>query len=127
MRLSRRETPVIPVLGNIWLHTQRIAKRRVRGITHTKIRRETITWPVFSSPISIYFFPVHRVDDSVTEESCEGGEDSAQPVEQQTENPEHTAALLLESLNQAALHLRRAMVLYTHLDHHLSIEMPVNM
>lgn len=30
MRLSQRETPLIPVLGNIWLHTKRGAKRKVR-------------------------------------------------------------------------------------------------
>ncbi|XP_041808606.1 cilia- and flagella-associated protein 54-like [Chelmon rostratus] len=54
---------------------------------------------------------VVRADDSVTEESCEEGEDSSQTVEQQLEMHRHTAALLLDSLNKAALHLRRAMVL----------------
>ncbi|XP_044078247.1 cilia- and flagella-associated protein 54-like [Siniperca chuatsi] len=52
-----------------------------------------------------------RVDDSVTEESCEEGEDSSQTVEQQIKMHRRTAALLLDSLNKAALHLRRAMVL----------------
>nr|XP_040035732.1 cilia- and flagella-associated protein 54-like isoform X2 [Gasterosteus aculeatus aculeatus] len=51
-----------------------------------------------------------RVDDSVTEESCEEGEVS-QMVEQQIETHRCTAALLLESLNKAALHFQRAMVL----------------
>ncbi|XP_078122015.1 cilia- and flagella-associated protein 54 [Sander vitreus] len=52
-----------------------------------------------------------KVDDSVTEESCEEGEDSSQIVKQQLETHRHTAAMLLDSLNKAALHLRRAMVL----------------
>ncbi|XP_071316210.1 cilia- and flagella-associated protein 54 isoform X2 [Trachinotus anak] len=52
-----------------------------------------------------------RADDSVSEESCEEGEDPSQSVEQQMETHRHTAALLLDSLNKAALHLRRAMVL----------------
>ncbi|XP_030294030.1 cilia- and flagella-associated protein 54 isoform X2 [Sparus aurata] len=52
-----------------------------------------------------------RVDDSVTEEGCKEGEDSSQTVEQQIEMHRCTAALLLDSLNKAALHLRRAMVL----------------
>uniref|UniRef100_UPI0037E847B8 cilia- and flagella-associated protein 54 n=1 Tax=Semicossyphus pulcher TaxID=241346 RepID=UPI0037E847B8 len=52
-----------------------------------------------------------RVDDSVTEESCEEGEDSSQTVEQQIDINRNTTTLLLESLNKAALHLRRAMVL----------------
>ncbi|XP_029304212.1 cilia- and flagella-associated protein 54 [Cottoperca gobio] len=52
-----------------------------------------------------------RVDDSVTEVSCEEGEDSSQIVEQRSETHRRTAALLLDSLNKAALHLRRAMVL----------------
>ncbi|XP_036976615.1 cilia- and flagella-associated protein 54-like isoform X3 [Acanthopagrus latus] len=52
-----------------------------------------------------------KVDDSVTEEGCKEGEDSSQTVEQQIEMQRCTAALLLDSLNKAALHLRRAMVL----------------
>ncbi|KAL7389232.1 hypothetical protein ABVT39_000211 [Epinephelus coioides] len=52
-----------------------------------------------------------RVDDSVTEESCEDGEDSSGTVEEQIETHRVTAASLLDSLNKAALHLRRAMVL----------------
>lgn len=52
------------------------------------------------------------MDDSVTEESCEEGEVS-QMVEQQIETHRCTAALLLESLNKAALHFQRAMVLQT--------------
>ncbi|KAM9348845.1 cilia- and flagella-associated protein 54 [Symphorus nematophorus] len=52
-----------------------------------------------------------RVDDSVTDESCEEGEDSSQTVEQQIEMNRRTALLLLDSLNKAVLHLRRAMVL----------------
>ncbi|KAM8897416.1 cilia- and flagella-associated protein 54 isoform 3-T3 [Spinachia spinachia] len=51
-----------------------------------------------------------RVDDSVTEESCEEGEIS-QLVEQRIETHRCTAAVLLESLNKAALHFQRAMVL----------------
>ncbi|XP_068572705.1 cilia- and flagella-associated protein 54 [Cebidichthys violaceus] len=51
-----------------------------------------------------------RVDDSVTEESCEEGEISRM-VEQQIETHRCTAALLLDSLNKAALHLQRAMML----------------
>ncbi|XP_051257635.1 cilia- and flagella-associated protein 54-like isoform X3 [Dicentrarchus labrax] len=54
---------------------------------------------------------VVRVDDSVSEDSCEEGEDSSQTVEQQIEMHKRTASLLLESLNKAALHFRRAMVL----------------
>nr|XP_046266152.1 cilia- and flagella-associated protein 54-like isoform X1 [Scatophagus argus] len=54
---------------------------------------------------------VVRVDDSVTEESCEEGEDPSQSVEEQNEVHRRTSVLLLESLNKAALHLRRAMVL----------------
>ncbi|XP_034745298.1 cilia- and flagella-associated protein 54-like isoform X2 [Etheostoma cragini] len=52
-----------------------------------------------------------KMDDSVTEESCEEGEDSSQIVEQQIETHRHTAVMLLNSLEKAALHLRRAMVL----------------
>ncbi|XP_037604654.1 cilia- and flagella-associated protein 54-like isoform X2 [Sebastes umbrosus] len=52
-----------------------------------------------------------RVDDSDTEESCEEGEDFSQMVEQQIETHRRTAALLLDSLKEAALHLQRAMVL----------------
>ncbi|XP_042355674.1 cilia- and flagella-associated protein 54-like [Plectropomus leopardus] len=52
-----------------------------------------------------------RMDDSFTEESCEEGEDSSQTVEEQMETQKVTAGLLLGSLNEAALHLRRAMVL----------------
>ncbi|KAK2828620.1 hypothetical protein Q5P01_019654 [Channa striata] len=53
---------------------------------------------------------VDKLDDS-TDESGEEGEDSTQPVEQQMEVYKRTATLLLDSLNKAALHLRRAMVL----------------
>ncbi|XP_059208284.1 cilia- and flagella-associated protein 54-like isoform X3 [Centropristis striata] len=52
-----------------------------------------------------------RVDDSVTEESCEEGDDASEIVEQQIETHKRTVALLLDSLNKAALYLRRAMVL----------------
>ncbi|XP_073335740.1 cilia- and flagella-associated protein 54 [Pagrus major] len=52
-----------------------------------------------------------RVDDPATEESCKEGEDSSRTVEQQIEMHRCSAALLLDSLNKAALHLRRAMVL----------------
>ncbi|XP_030009343.1 cilia- and flagella-associated protein 54 [Sphaeramia orbicularis] len=52
-----------------------------------------------------------KVDDSATEDSGEDDEDSSQNVGQQLEIQKHTAALLLDSLNKAALHLRRAMVL----------------
>ncbi|XP_018547690.1 cilia- and flagella-associated protein 54 isoform X2 [Lates calcarifer] len=52
---------------------------------------------------------VVRADDS--EDSCEEGEDASQTVEQQIEMHRHAAAVLLDSLNKAALHLRRAMVL----------------
>lgn len=62
--------------------------------------------------LSQSFHPGVRVDDSVTEESCEEGEVS-QMVEQQIETHRCTAALLLESLNKAALHFQRAMVLQT--------------
>lgn len=58
------------------------------------------------------FLPAVTADDS--EESCEEGEDSSRTVEQQIETHRCTAALLLDSLNKATLHLRRAMVLYTH-------------
>ncbi|XP_040907982.1 cilia- and flagella-associated protein 54-like [Toxotes jaculatrix] len=51
-----------------------------------------------------------RAEDSDTEESCEEVEDSSKAVEQQIEMQRHSAALLLESFNKAALHLRRAMV-----------------
>ncbi|XP_063751644.1 LOW QUALITY PROTEIN: cilia- and flagella-associated protein 54-like [Eleginops maclovinus] len=49
--------------------------------------------------------------DDVTEESCEEGEDCSQTVEQPIETHGHTTALVLDSINKAALHLRRAMVL----------------
>ncbi|XP_056253277.1 cilia- and flagella-associated protein 54-like isoform X3 [Seriola aureovittata] len=52
-----------------------------------------------------------RADDSVSEESCEEGENPSQSVEQQFETHRHTAAMLFDSLNKAALHLRKAMVL----------------
>ncbi|KAI9542427.1 hypothetical protein NQZ68_020774 [Dissostichus eleginoides] len=52
-----------------------------------------------------------RRADSVSEESCKEGEDSSQTVEQLMETQRRTAALVLDSLNKAALHLRRAMVL----------------
>lgn len=65
------------------------------------------------SSLSSSFLWAVRVDDSVTEEGCKEGEDSSQTVEQQIEMHRCTAALLLGSLNKAALHLRRAMVLYT--------------
>ncbi|XP_054482513.1 cilia- and flagella-associated protein 54-like [Anoplopoma fimbria] len=51
-----------------------------------------------------------RVDNSVTEESCGGGE-ASQMVEQRIETHRRAAALLIDSLNKAALHLQRAMVL----------------
>ncbi|TNN63493.1 Cilia- and flagella-associated protein 54 [Liparis tanakae] len=51
-----------------------------------------------------------KVDDSVSERSCEEGEIS-QTVEQRMETQRHAAVLLLDSLNKAALHLQRAMVL----------------
>lgn len=60
------------------------------------------------------FLPAVRVDDSVTEESCEEGEDSSQTVEPEIKMHRRTDVLLLDSLNKAALHLQRAMVLYTH-------------
>lgn len=65
------------------------------------------------SSLSSSFLSAVKVDDSVTEEGCKEGEDSSQTVEQQIEMQRCTAALLLDSLNKAALHLRRAMVLYT--------------
>ncbi|XP_033954837.1 cilia- and flagella-associated protein 54 [Pseudochaenichthys georgianus] len=52
-----------------------------------------------------------RGADSVSEESCKEGEDSSQTVEKLMETQRRTAALVLDSLNKAALHLRRAMVL----------------
>ncbi|KAM6983519.1 cilia- and flagella-associated protein 54 [Tautogolabrus adspersus] len=51
------------------------------------------------------------VDDSITEESCEEGEDSSVTVEQQIDINRLAATLLLGSLNKTALHLRRSMVL----------------
>ncbi|XP_051793490.1 cilia- and flagella-associated protein 54 isoform X2 [Acanthochromis polyacanthus] len=52
-----------------------------------------------------------RVEDSATEESGEEDEDCSQTVETHMETSRYTAAFLLDSLNKAALHLRRAMVL----------------
>ncbi|XP_033182211.1 cilia- and flagella-associated protein 54 [Anabas testudineus] len=52
-----------------------------------------------------------KVDDSATDDSLDEREDSGQPVEQQLELHRHTATLVLDSLNKAALHLQRAMVL----------------
>uniref|UniRef100_A0AAQ5ZBU7 Fibronectin type-III domain-containing protein n=1 Tax=Amphiprion ocellaris TaxID=80972 RepID=A0AAQ5ZBU7_AMPOC len=52
-----------------------------------------------------------RAEDSATEESCEEGEGCSQTVEKHIETPKYNVAFLLESLNKAALHLRRAMVL----------------
>ncbi|XP_032388655.1 cilia- and flagella-associated protein 54 isoform X5 [Etheostoma spectabile] len=52
-----------------------------------------------------------KMEESVTEESCEEGEDSSQIVEPQMETHRHTAVMLLNSLDKVALHLRRAMVL----------------
>uniref|UniRef100_UPI0009B47C99 cilia- and flagella-associated protein 54 n=1 Tax=Monopterus albus TaxID=43700 RepID=UPI0009B47C99 len=49
--------------------------------------------------------------DDFAGKSCEKGEDSSQPVEQQIELHRGTATLLLDSLSKASLHLRRAMVL----------------
>lgn len=94
-------------------HKERSKKEGKANGMLWKIWRKTITWSVFHH-LSQPFLPVHHVDDSVTGEGCEEGEDSTHPVEQQIEMHEHSAALLLESLNKAALHLRRAMVLYTH-------------
>lgn len=54
-----------------------------------------------------------KVDDSATDDSLDEREDSGQPVEQQLELHRHTATLVLDSLNKAALHLQRAMVLFT--------------
>lgn len=70
------------------------------------------TWVVFHH-LSQPFLPAVRVDDSVMEESCKEGEDSSQTVEQHIQMHRCTATLLLDSLNKAAVHLRRAMVLYT--------------
>ncbi|CAK6953846.1 cilia- and flagella-associated protein 54-like [Scomber scombrus] len=52
-----------------------------------------------------------RVHDSPTDKSYEQGEDPSQSVHQQLEIQKRTSALLLDSLKNAALHLRRAMVL----------------
>ncbi|XP_065819323.1 cilia- and flagella-associated protein 54 isoform X4 [Labrus bergylta] len=52
-----------------------------------------------------------RVDGSITEESCEDGEDSSFTVEQQIDINRLAATLLLDSLNKTALHLQRSMVL----------------
>nr|XP_008277006.1 PREDICTED: uncharacterized protein LOC103355117 [Stegastes partitus] len=52
-----------------------------------------------------------QVEDCTTEESCEEGEGCSLTVEKQMETQRCTAAFLLESLNKAAVHLRRAMVL----------------
>lgn len=60
------------------------------------------------------FSPAVRGADSVSEESCKEGEDSSQTVEKLMETQRRTTALVLDSLNKAALHLRRAMVLHIH-------------
>ncbi|XP_053187065.1 cilia- and flagella-associated protein 54-like [Scomber japonicus] len=52
-----------------------------------------------------------RVHDSPTDKSFEQGEDPSQSVHQQLEIQKRTSALLLDSLKNAAIHLRRAMVL----------------
>ncbi|XP_041657541.1 cilia- and flagella-associated protein 54-like isoform X3 [Cheilinus undulatus] len=52
-----------------------------------------------------------RTEDSVTEESCEEVEDPSLAAEQQTDISKLAATFLLDSLNKAALHLRRSMVL----------------
>ncbi|KAG7217286.1 hypothetical protein INR49_027830 [Caranx melampygus] len=52
-----------------------------------------------------------RNDDSASDESGEEEEDPPQPVEQKIETQRRAAALLLDSLNKAASHLRRVMVL----------------
>ncbi|XP_044227349.1 cilia- and flagella-associated protein 54-like isoform X3 [Thunnus albacares] len=52
-----------------------------------------------------------RVDDSATDKREREGEDSSQSVEQQVQIQKRTSALLLDTLNHAASHLRRAMVL----------------
>nr|XP_043899051.1 cilia- and flagella-associated protein 54-like isoform X4 [Solea senegalensis] len=52
-----------------------------------------------------------RLDNSITEESCEEGEEPSKAREQQVDENSHTASLMLDSLNKAALHFHRAMVL----------------
>ncbi|XP_070839803.1 cilia- and flagella-associated protein 54 [Chaetodon trifascialis] len=53
----------------------------------------------------------HKDSSKKDEESCEEDDDSSQTVEQLLDMHRQTASLLLDSLDKAALHLRRAMVL----------------
>ncbi|XP_030602315.1 cilia- and flagella-associated protein 54 isoform X2 [Archocentrus centrarchus] len=53
----------------------------------------------------------NEVDGSVTEDTCKEGEGSSHTMEQQMEAQMCTSATLLDSLNKAAIHLQRAMVL----------------
>lgn len=77
------------------------------GVENGKIRRETITGSEF---ITCLHLLAVKVDDSTTDE--DEGEDSAHHVEQQIEL-HRNITLVLDSLNKAALHLRRAMVMFT--------------
>lgn len=82
-------------------------------MTLTYLKRKVLIWSVFhylSSP----FLTEARVHDSPTDKSYEQGEDPPQSVHQQLEIQKRTSALLLDSLKNAAIHLRRAMVPYTH-------------
>lgn len=58
-----------------------------------------------------FFLSAVRDDDSATDNSCDEAEDANQSMEQKTEFHKLTSAFLHDSLNKAAFHLRRAMVL----------------
>ncbi|XP_068456804.1 cilia- and flagella-associated protein 54 isoform X1 [Clinocottus analis] len=94
-----------------------LVRRNPPGQTSTKY--EVVSERDSSHPSPMEYVVAHKeknvkdagkVDDSVKQESCEEREIS-QTVEQQIEAHRRTAALLLDSLNKAALHFQRAMVL----------------
>lgn len=88
---------------------------KVRNMTRFQ---EKLTGSEFIIHHGSLFLLAVRIDDSATDDSCEEGEDSAQPVEEQADQIElhrHTATLVLDSINKAGLHLQRAMVLVTHI------------
>lgn len=64
----------------------------------------------FFFPVLFFLILAVRSDDSVTEENYEEDRSTSQSVEEQAETQRPDSPYLLDSINKAALCLRRAMV-----------------